>query len=800
MADVLPPLVVHGSKLAIPQATAIQDGYLSARDFILFSGGTVVPVTSFNTRTGEVLLLEDDVLAALGYVPLNKHGDTMTGPLTLAGPPSLPLHAATRAYADSLITGASSGLIRGVYLASSFGASGSKLKFTGAVNSGSTTLTLATGSTPDFQVGHGIFITGAGAGGGNLLTKVDGVSGTTITLHDPAGTTRSSTNVQHDDTVALQAGLDQLGAVGGGTLLVEPLFYRVNGPVDPTFRSILKFPFWPAISGGRPPCFRVMSYNVPVAPGAGDTQELGAAIIQSDVVNTTASILASGPPDPDPTYANGTYSITAIEGITFRTYDNPQINGLDLNPSWNVFLRNVSFDTGMSGQGNIVFGGSILPGAEPTHGTFALRLPAVNYSTQVLTENLTISNYGIGVIGDELWHTTGTWIQRCGIGIQGHPGGGNYPIVGDLLIVQCKKDIDCSVGRMRFDCHVDFETDPSPGWWYTASHIYDPDNTAAGIIRWINIMAGSGGGASSSITVHGANNVSLWSLTGLGIKLADNPLSASGDLRLVGDVDCEALTSRGPLSIWDGAAQLPVSFGLDSSGGSGKRDVLIPNASTHPSLLTGLVSYWDMEEAGPLRADKTGHSPLGGTAFAVTGRVGNAAHGGVNQSLGAADNPFQHFAGSMSIAGWINITTLAGGNGYHVLLGKVTSSSDLSFMVWWRNDSGVWEFQARNSSGAVASVTITHTPTLNTWYHVAAVFDSGANQARLRINDGAIGSNSVSLTGPLFNTTATNLGSLGVYYGGYLWGDCAVDELGVWNKALSAGEITTLAAGIAYPF
>jgi len=44
------------------------------------------------------------VLAALGYTPLNKAGDTMTGLLTLSGAPTASLHAATKAYVDGLVT------------------------------------------------------------------------------------------------------------------------------------------------------------------------------------------------------------------------------------------------------------------------------------------------------------------------------------------------------------------------------------------------------------------------------------------------------------------------------------------------------------------------------------------------------------------------------------------------------------------------------------------------------------------------------------------------------------------------
>ncbi len=42
-------------------------------------------VTSFNTRQGAITLLSSDVTTALGYTPVNKAGDTMTGTLILTG-------------------------------------------------------------------------------------------------------------------------------------------------------------------------------------------------------------------------------------------------------------------------------------------------------------------------------------------------------------------------------------------------------------------------------------------------------------------------------------------------------------------------------------------------------------------------------------------------------------------------------------------------------------------------------------------------------------------------------------------
>lgn len=46
-----------------------------------------------------------DIVAALGYVPVNKAGDTMTGYLTLNANPTSALHAATKQYVDNVASG-----------------------------------------------------------------------------------------------------------------------------------------------------------------------------------------------------------------------------------------------------------------------------------------------------------------------------------------------------------------------------------------------------------------------------------------------------------------------------------------------------------------------------------------------------------------------------------------------------------------------------------------------------------------------------------------------------------------------
>jgi hypothetical protein len=86
-------------------------------------------------------------------------------------------------------------------------------------------------------------------------------------------------------------------------------------------------------------------------------------------------------------------------------------------------------------------------------------------------------------------------------------------------------------------------------------------------------------------------------------------------------------------------------------------------------------------------------------------------------------------------------------------------------------------------------------PALNTWYHVAGVYESatsrkayinGSNESAANDNSNSVTPSGVNLLiiGGRFNTTI----------GGYFTGDIA--EVGIWNVALTASEIASLAKGM----
>jgi len=92
------------------------------------ASGAAGGVTSFNTRTGAVTLTSSDVTTALGYTPVNKAGDTMTGNLTVSnsgtGNPALLLNSAASGN-NGFLNWQSAGVLRWVFGKSAVVESGS---------------------------------------------------------------------------------------------------------------------------------------------------------------------------------------------------------------------------------------------------------------------------------------------------------------------------------------------------------------------------------------------------------------------------------------------------------------------------------------------------------------------------------------------------------------------------------------------------------------------------------------------------------------------------------------------------
>jgi hypothetical protein len=225
---------------------------------------------------------------------------------------------------------------------------------------------------------------------------------------------------------------------------------------------------------------------------------------------------------------------------------------------------------------------------------------------------------------------------------------------------------------------------------------------------------------------------------------------------------------------------LVVFFSLGSLGNR-----VVHRAAAGSSLNTGLVAYWKMDAASGTRVDSVGSNHLAitnGTVNAVTGKLNNAVEFdlGPNGVIGAADHADLSITGDYTISFWFQ----------HY--GSQSSHVQRKFYLGWvlQMNLTVLELILNDSvSGSVTATTAALTG--STWYHIVAWYDSADKKVRLRVNDTTTYTSPTALSnGPADTTEDFEVGGGG---GSYFWGK--VDEMGLWQRLLTAGEITTLYNG-----
>jgi hypothetical protein len=177
-----------------------------------------------------------------------------------------------------------------------------------------------------------------------------------------------------------------------------------------------------------------------------------------------------------------------IKNIEIRTYDNPQINGVDLQ--WAAFckLENVFINTGIYN----------VQAAFPTYSTSALIMPNINNGALSHIDGAAITGFYNGIIANE--HTDGNRISifSCynAVNLQSSYHAINF---NRLLVGRNTRNIVVS-GIARFNItqmdieHVDSatQTTPSTVWQLTKYDVQDSANLGAGSITWAEIKGGTG--------------------------------------------------------------------------------------------------------------------------------------------------------------------------------------------------------------------------------------------------------------------------------------------------------------------
>lgn len=220
---------------------------------------------------------------------------------------------------------------------------------------------------------------------------------------------------------------------------------------------------------------------------------------------------------------------------------------------------------------------------------------------------------------------------------------------------------------------------------------------------------------------------------------------------------------------------------------------------TSGTLEVNLEAYWKLEEASGTRIDfKNSHDLTdNNTVTQAAGIVANAAQFTVANTeflsevdtagLSGADKDF-------SIAGWFFLdskTTL------RIILSKGdwNLGVEREYIIFYNSTIDRIQFQPSPDgvgSPVVSTANSFGIPPLSTWIFFVAWHDSVANTINIQINNGAI--DSVAYSAGVFNGTKNfTIGSRDAA-GAFSW-DGRLDEIGFWNKILSAQERTDLYNG-----
>ena len=226
---------------------------------------------------------------------------------------------------------------------------------------------------------------------------------------------------------------------------------------------------------------------------------------------------------------------------------------------------------------------------------------------------------------------------------------------------------------------------------------------------------------------------------------------------------------------------------------------MTPNAASlgANSLLTGLISYWKLDESSGNSIDSASGGNNGTTTniiYSATGKI-NTAYQFDATAYVDYGNPSNLSFSAGSISYWVYPTNLIGAM---IHLSKGNVADDIN--GWWTGTLGdsILYIELANASSFQLEAISSGALSINTWYHVVATWDGST--VKSYINNIPVLNTAQTVT-PITNVYNFNIGKSSHAASSFFEG--TLDEVGVWNRTLTSTEISTLynsGAGKAYPF
>ncbi len=219
------------------------------------------------------------------------------------------------------------------------------------------------------------------------------------------------------------------------------------------------------------------------------------------------------------------------------------------------------------------------------------------------------------------------------------------------------------------------------------------------------------------------------------------------------------------------------------------------------ALTTNLVSYYKLDESSGNASDTVGANNLtnNGTTGYASALINNGIDLGTTNSskwLSSSTEYGISATGAITISLWLKMRTEISSSEQCFLARSVINASGSSIQMSYEYNSGTRRvrFLRYGSTNSLQYYTITM-GTAN-WHHFVVTFDGSTI---LGYVDGVQRTTEANSGTQSIGGTAMSVGATG----GTLHTSAYMDEIGVWSRALSGAEVTSLynsGAGLAYPF
>lgn len=302
--------------------------------------------------------------------------------------------------------------------------------------------------------------------------------------------------------------------------------------------------------------------------------------------------------------------------------------------------------------------------------------------------------------------------------------------------------------------------------------------------NWRNINCNYSKTHNTAADFSGAYNNTTW--TANGVELSG--VSLTGDYTSpVVDVFCGKPADLRPWKQLSWKTNLPFYKELTSTS-----ELSTDYSAINVNLMNNLAGYWKLNGIGSLA--------VGATVPAVTGSNGTVFNTGLAYATGKLLNGIEfnnsayvsvpHTASIMpatniTFSAWVRATSLAGGGGYPSVLVKTATGSWVDgYGAYYTPGAGFCVYVNHWSARRVCIPDATASPALLARFvHIAMTY----NGTNLTIYwDGVPTTIAAAFTNILSNTSPLWIGNANG--GGYAWNGI-IDDVAIWNRALSASDI-----------